>query len=84
MVVRQWIRQDRSKEKLNVKRVRRRCGKYGLTLSRGKLHQRGGQSVRIPCRAEYPNHVWAYDFILDALENGRNLKILTVEDQYTR
>ena len=84
MVVRQWIRQDRSKEKLNVKRVRRRCGKSGLTLSRGKLHQRGGQSVRIPCRAEYPNHVWAYDFILDALENGRNLKILTVEDQYTR
>ncbi len=83
MVVRQWMGQGR-KEKLNVKRIRRLCRKYGLTLPRRKLRKRGGKSVRLPCRAEYPDHVWAYDFVFDALEDGRKLKILTVEDQYTR
>ena len=34
--------------------------------------------------AECPNHVWTYDFIFDALDNGRRLKVLTVEDEYTR
>ncbi len=42
MVVRQWMGQGR-KEKLNVKRIRRWCGKYGLTLPRRKLRQRGGK-----------------------------------------
>ncbi len=46
-----------------------------------EIHHPG---VGLLCRAEYPNHVWAYDFILEALENGWKLKILTVEDPYTR
>ena len=83
MVKRQWIRQGRQ-EKLNVKRIRRLCRKYGLTLPRRKTRKRRGQGLRSPCRAEYPNHVWAYDFMYDSLANGRQLKILTVEDEYTR
>ena len=35
-------------------------------------------------RAEYPNHVWTYDFMQDATENGRALRILTVIDEFTR
>lgn len=34
--------------------------------------------------AECPNHVWSYDFMFDALHNGRRLKILTLEDEFTR
>jgi transposase InsO family protein len=35
-------------------------------------------------KAEYINHVWTYDFIEDATEDGRKLKFLTVLDEYTR
>lgn len=83
MVRRQWMRQGRQ-EKRNVKRIRRLCKKQGLTLPRRKSRKRRGQGVRTPCRAQYPNHVWAYDFVFDALDDGRNRKILTVEDEYTR
>ena len=83
MVRREWMRRRR-RENLNVKRIRRLCRKYGLTLPRRTSRKRRGQGVRRPCRAQYPNHVWAYDFVFDALDDGRKLKILTVEDEYTR
>jgi transposase InsO family protein len=35
-------------------------------------------------RAEHPNHVWAYDFVLDRTADGRKLRMLTVVDEYTR
>ena len=83
MVLREWTRAGRQ-EKLNVKKIRRLCRKYALTLARRKLRKKRGVGVRAPCRARYPNHVWAYDFVFDALADGRKLKILTVEDEYTR
>jgi putative transposase len=30
------------------------------------------------------NHVWAYDFVFDTCADGRNLKCLTVVDEFTR
>ena len=83
MVLREWTRKGQQ-EKLNVKKIRRLCRKYGLTLARRKLRKKRGVGVRTPCQARYPNHVWAYDFVFDALADGRKLKILTVEDEYTR
>jgi len=38
----------------------------------------------IPVVAAYPHHVWAYDFVFDWCENGRQLKFLTVVDDFTR
>ena len=70
--------------KVNVKRVRRLCIKHGLTLRRKIRRKRRGIGVGMPCRAEYPNHVWAYDFVHDSCENGQKLKILTIEDEFTR
>lgn len=35
-------------------------------------------------RAERMNHVWSYDFVSDRTEDGRQLKILVVIDEYTR
>ena len=35
-------------------------------------------------RAEYPNPVWSYDFVMDRTQDGRPLKRLTIVDEYTR
>jgi putative transposase len=69
---------------VNVKRVRRLCVLHGLKLSRKKRRERRGIGIGVPCRAEYANHVWAYDFVHDACQDGRKLKVLTVEDEFTR
>lgn len=35
-------------------------------------------------RAEHPNHVWSYDFVMDQTEEGRQLKRLPIVDECTR
>lgn len=65
-----------------VRLIRRR---EGLQLP-AKGHKRKvlGQSTELVPRALYPNHVWSYDFVFDATEDGRTLKFLTVVDEFTR
>jgi len=70
--------------KVNLKRVRRLCVKHGLKLCRKRRRKRRGIGAGMPCRAEHRNHVWAYDFLEDRTESGRKLRILTVEDEFTR
>lgn len=74
----------RGGHEVNVKRVRRLCVVHGLKLSRRRRRKRRGVGTGVPCRSEYPNHVWAYDFVHDACRDGRKLKVLTVEDEFTR
>lgn len=69
---------------VNVKRVRRLCVLYGLKLSRKRVRKRRGVGAGVPCEAQYPGHVWAYDFVHDVCDDGRKLKILTVQDEFTR
>jgi len=75
------LRQGR---RVNVKRVRRLCVLAGLKLPVRKRRKRRGMGVKTPVLAEYPNHVWAYDFVFDWCESGRKLKVLTLEDEFTR
>jgi len=35
-------------------------------------------------RAEYPNHLWSYDFVYERTHDNRPLRILTIVDEYTR
>ena len=35
-------------------------------------------------RAQYPNHVWSYDFVFDRTEDARQLKCMIVVDEFTR
>ena len=35
-------------------------------------------------RAEHKDHVWSYDFVSDRTEDGRQLRLLVVVDEYTR
>lgn len=70
--------------KVNLKRVRRLCRKHGLLLRQKRRRKRLGIGIGVPCKAEYPNEVWAYDFVEDRTETGRKLRILTVIDEFTR
>ena len=73
--------------RVNVKRVYRLWRKEGL-----KVPQKQHKKRRLGCsangcvrqRAEHVNHVWAHDFVSDQTADGRTLKFLTVEDEFTR
>jgi putative transposase len=41
-----------------------------------------GSCIRL--RPEHRNHVWAYDFLSERTHEGRQLRLLTVIDEYTR
>jgi putative transposase len=69
---------------MNLKRVRRLCRENGLLLKQKRRRKRRGIGIGVPCLAEYPNHVWAYDFVEDRTETGRKLRVLTVADEFTR
>lgn len=69
---------------VNLKRVRRLCREQGLVLKQKRRRKRRGIGIGVPCLAEHPNHVWAYDFVEDRTEAGRKLRVLTVADEFTR
>jgi len=70
-------------EKVNQKRVRRLWKLHRLQVRR--VVRKRVRRVR-PARlqAAYPGHIWAYDFVEDALADGTPLRILTVMDEFTR
>jgi len=70
-ISRERVRLIRRREGLQVIRKRRKKKVLGTTT----------QWVH---RALYPNHVWSYDFVFDQTEDTRQLKCLTVVDEFTR
>ena len=70
-------------ERVNHKRVRRLWRKHRLQVHRVvRKRRRRERPPRL--QAAYPGHIWAYDFLEDALADGRKLYILTVMDEFTR
>jgi putative transposase len=73
---------------VNHKRVHRLWKQEHLQVPR-KQHRRrrlpgSSENSCIRHRAERINHVWSYDFLVDRTEDGRQLKLLVVIDEYTR
>ena len=73
--------------RVNVKRVQRIWRREGLRVpkkqpKRGRLWLNDGSCVRL--RAERKDHVWAYDFVQDSTHDGKNIRMLTIVDEYTR
>ena len=73
--------------KINHKRVERLWRREGLKVpakqpKRGRLWLNDGSCLRL--RAEFPGHVWSYDFVLERTQDGRPFRILNVIDEYTR
>ena len=72
-------------EAINAKRVARLRRMRGLAASRRRAKKRRvtpSQAARQSARQR--DEVWSYDFISDALVNGRSVRILSVIDEYTR
>ena len=81
---RAWARIYKT-ECINRKRVYRVWRESDLCLPRRKPRKKKKtKHAGPPVKAECPNHVWTYDFMFDSLSNGNRLKLLTVEDEYTR
>jgi len=71
--------------KVNKKRVHRIWKSEGLSLPQRRPRRRKrGVTGGIVNKAEYPNHVWSYDFVEDRTERGGKLRILVIIDEYTR
>jgi putative transposase len=70
------------KERVNQKRVRRLWRQKRLQVRHVVRKRR--RRPRPEClQAAYPGHIWAYDFVEDALADGKALRILTVMDEFT-
>ena len=70
-------------ERVNHKRVRRLWRKHRLQVRR-VVRKRLRRERPARLQAASPGHIWAYDFVEDALADGRKLYILTVMDEFTR
>lgn len=70
-------------EPINHKRVRRLWRKQRLQVP-PVVRKRLRRERPVRLQAAYPGHIWAYDFVEDALADGRKLYILTVMDEFTR
>jgi putative transposase len=69
------------------KRVHRLWREAGLRVpeKQRKRSRFGSAENRCTRRwAQYRNHVWSYDFVMDQTEDGRRLKMMPVVDEYTR
>jgi putative transposase len=72
---------------VNAKRVQRIWRREGLKVpkrqpKRGRLWLNDGSILRL--RPNWPNHVWAYDFVAARTHDGRPIRMLTVIDEFTR
>lgn len=73
----------RRNEPVNQKRIRRLWRLHRLQVRRvPRPRPRPKPHDRLV--AAYPGHIWAYDFVEDALADGTPLRILTVMDEFTR
>jgi len=72
---------------VNDKRVERIWRLEGLKVpakqpKKGRLWLADGSCIRL--RAEYPNHVWSYDFVEDRTHEGKKYRMLNIMDEFTR
>ncbi len=74
--------------RVNFKRVHRLWKQEHLQVPgrQRKRRRLPGQSANgcVRHKALYRNHVWSYDFLVDRTEDGRQLKLLVVIDEFTR
>lgn len=68
---------------VNQKRVRRLWREHKFQVRRN-VRKRKRRARPEQLQAVYPGHIWAYDFVEDALADGTTLRLLTVMDEFTR
>ncbi len=83
-----WALLRREGWAVNKKRVQRLWREAGLKVPAGRERKRrrlgSSENGCTRRRAEYIDHVWSYDFAMDATEDGRRLKVMPIVDEYGR
>jgi transposase InsO family protein len=84
-----WALLRREGFHVNKKRVHRLWREAGLRVpprqrKRRRLRAGGNEDGCTRMRAEYKDHLWSYDFVMDRTDDGRRLKMLVVVDEHTR
>jgi transposase InsO family protein len=75
--------------RVNHKRVERIWREECLQVPKKQHKKRrlpgsGSENSCVRRRAQYKDHVWSYDFVAERLEDGRNVRLLVVIDEFTR
>jgi transposase InsO family protein len=71
--------------KINHKRVERVRQRHGVRASRRGRKRHRLKREKMPRRqAQRADEVWSYDFISDATTDGRQVRVLSVIDEFTR
>jgi putative transposase len=75
---------ERQGHVLGTDRMYRLWRQAGLQVPKKRPRRRAATSRPRPLPPTAVNHVWAYDFVFDTCADGRQLKCLTVIDEFTR
>jgi putative transposase len=78
-----WALLVKRDHQINIKRVYRWYCEEKLALRRLKRKKLSRPAMKDNLISQ-PNQEWAMDFVFDRLETGRNMKLLTLVDGYTR
>ena len=81
------LNRDQDERPINAKRVHRLWRQEGLQVPQKQVKKRRLGSSEGGCvrhKPEHKNHVWCLDFLSDQTEDGRTLKFLPIEDEFTR
>jgi putative transposase len=71
--------------RINHKKTQRLYRAEGLGVPVRRRRRKRGSEVRVrPAAPTRPNERWCMDFMADRLDDGRRIRILTVEDVFTR
>ena len=74
--------------RVNFKRAHRLWKLHGMQVPKNQRKRRRLPGVSsnscVRHKAMHRNHVWSYDFVVDRTEDGRQLKLLIVIDEFTR
>lgn len=83
-----WALLNREGWAVNKKRVHRLWREADLKVPAGRRRKRerlgSSENGVARRRAEHLDHLWSYDFAMDATEDGRRLKMMPVVDEYSR
>jgi putative transposase len=74
---------EREGFKMSADRAYRLWRRAGLQVPRKRPRKRVATSRPRPTPPTAQNHVWAIDFVFDACADGRQIKCLTILDEYT-
>ena len=70
--------------RIGRERVRLIRKREGLQVRRKQRKQRHPGRDNPLLSAQYPGHVWSYDFVIDSTADGKRLKLLTVIDEFDK